>query len=190
MSKPTTGPFEKTAGWLDWYAGPSTPRFQLPPAASMRTATSSAPAPSSPTRRNASTRPRRQQGAAVCCATTWLRAQRRRAGHLPRRRQPRHARCLHRQRRQGRAAWPGAGSVSDAPSCSRCTRPACAACASTSSSAWSTSRPGRADGDRRAFAPLAGAWSSTSRRWTRPSCGTSSPRCPPPWSSTTWAGLT
>ena len=21
MSKPTTGPFEKTPGWLDWYAG-------------------------------------------------------------------------------------------------------------------------------------------------------------------------
>ncbi len=24
-------PFEKTPGWLDWYAGPSRPRFQLPP---------------------------------------------------------------------------------------------------------------------------------------------------------------
>ena len=31
MSKPTTGPFEKTPGWLDWYAGPSKPRFELPP---------------------------------------------------------------------------------------------------------------------------------------------------------------
>ena len=31
MSKTTTGPFEKTAGWLDWYAGPAKPRFQLPP---------------------------------------------------------------------------------------------------------------------------------------------------------------
>jgi 2-pyrone-4,6-dicarboxylate lactonase len=31
MSKPTTGPFEKTPGWLDWYAGPSQPRFKLPP---------------------------------------------------------------------------------------------------------------------------------------------------------------
>ena len=30
MSKPTTGDFSKTAGWMDWYAGPSTPRFQLP----------------------------------------------------------------------------------------------------------------------------------------------------------------
>ena len=26
----TTGPFEKTPGWLDWYDGPSTPRFRLP----------------------------------------------------------------------------------------------------------------------------------------------------------------
>ena len=31
MSKPTTGPFEKTPGWLDWYTGPSKPRFELPP---------------------------------------------------------------------------------------------------------------------------------------------------------------
>ena len=28
--KPTSGGFEKTAGWLDWYTGPSKPRFQLP----------------------------------------------------------------------------------------------------------------------------------------------------------------
>jgi len=33
MSKPTTGSFEKTPGWLDWYAGPSQPRFKLPPGA-------------------------------------------------------------------------------------------------------------------------------------------------------------
>ncbi|MFT3754500.1 MAG: amidohydrolase family protein [Pseudoxanthomonas sp.] len=31
MSKPTSGPFEKTPGWLDWYTGPSTPKFKLPP---------------------------------------------------------------------------------------------------------------------------------------------------------------
>src|SRR5258706_9850179 len=24
-------PFEKTPGWLDWYAGPSKPRFHVPP---------------------------------------------------------------------------------------------------------------------------------------------------------------
>ncbi len=30
MSKPTTGDFTKTPGWLDWYAGPSQPRFKLP----------------------------------------------------------------------------------------------------------------------------------------------------------------
>jgi len=28
--KPTTGPFEKSKGWLDWYEGPSRPRFRLP----------------------------------------------------------------------------------------------------------------------------------------------------------------
>ncbi len=30
MSKPVTGPFEKTPGWLDWYTGPSKPRFKVP----------------------------------------------------------------------------------------------------------------------------------------------------------------
>jgi 2-pyrone-4,6-dicarboxylate lactonase len=28
--KPTTGAFTKTAGWLDWYSGPSRPHFVLP----------------------------------------------------------------------------------------------------------------------------------------------------------------
>jgi 2-pyrone-4,6-dicarboxylate lactonase len=30
MSKPTTGDFTKTTGWMDWYDGPVQPRFQLP----------------------------------------------------------------------------------------------------------------------------------------------------------------
>jgi len=29
-NKPTSGDFTKTPGWLDWYSGPSKPRFQLP----------------------------------------------------------------------------------------------------------------------------------------------------------------
>ena len=33
MSHPTTGDFTKTAGWLDWYDGPSKPAFRLPPGA-------------------------------------------------------------------------------------------------------------------------------------------------------------
>ncbi len=33
MAKPTTGPFAKTADWLDWYEGPSKPNFKLPPGA-------------------------------------------------------------------------------------------------------------------------------------------------------------
>ncbi|KAK6066374.1 tim barrel metal-dependent hydrolase [Seiridium cupressi] len=32
-SKPTSGEFTKTADWLDWYAGPSKPRFIVPPGA-------------------------------------------------------------------------------------------------------------------------------------------------------------
>ena len=31
MSKPITGGFDKTAGWLDWFSGPTKPRFALPP---------------------------------------------------------------------------------------------------------------------------------------------------------------
>ena len=30
MSKPTTGNFEKTTGWMDWYTGPAKPTFKLP----------------------------------------------------------------------------------------------------------------------------------------------------------------
>jgi 2-pyrone-4,6-dicarboxylate lactonase len=30
MDKPTTDTFTKTPGWLDWYTGPSKPRFKLP----------------------------------------------------------------------------------------------------------------------------------------------------------------
>lgn len=31
MNRPTTGDFQKTPGWLDWYDGPSRPQFRLPP---------------------------------------------------------------------------------------------------------------------------------------------------------------
>ena len=30
MSKPTSGDYTKTPGWLDWFTGPSKPRFKLP----------------------------------------------------------------------------------------------------------------------------------------------------------------
>ncbi|MCX7269623.1 MAG: amidohydrolase family protein, partial [Burkholderiales bacterium] len=30
MSKPSTGDFTKTSGWLDWYDGPAKPHFVLP----------------------------------------------------------------------------------------------------------------------------------------------------------------
>ena len=70
-----------------------------------------------------------------------LRAQRHRAGHLPRCRQPRAGRrlpVLRRPRPRRRHRAPQRQRRRTAGSC---TRPACAACASTSSSAWSTSRP-------------------------------------------------
>lgn len=31
MNMPTSGPFEKTPGWLDWFSAPARPRFQVPP---------------------------------------------------------------------------------------------------------------------------------------------------------------
>jgi 2-pyrone-4,6-dicarboxylate lactonase len=33
IGKPTSGPFEKTSGWLDWFEGPAKPAFQPPPGA-------------------------------------------------------------------------------------------------------------------------------------------------------------
>ena len=85
---------------------------------------------------------RRLQAAALCAARpSRLRAQRRGAGHLPRRRQPRDGRCAHRIPAARRAASRPSSAASATPSCRRCTTPACAACASTSSSAWSISRP-------------------------------------------------
>lgn len=32
-SKPTSGGFTKTSTWLDWYDGPTSPKFKLPPGA-------------------------------------------------------------------------------------------------------------------------------------------------------------
>ena len=82
--------------------------------------------------------------------------------------------------------------VTDARARRRSTTPACAACASTSSSGWSMPTPREVLlRDRRgASRRSAGTSWSTSRPRTCRSCATSSPRCRPPWSSTTWAGPT
>ena len=32
MSKPTSGDFTKTDGWMDWYTGPAKPRSSCPQA--------------------------------------------------------------------------------------------------------------------------------------------------------------
>ena len=73
--------FQKTPGWLDWYAGPSKPRFKVPAGASTRIATCSGRAPSFRSRRSASTRPatRRSSSSTRCAtisaspATSWCR---------------------------------------------------------------------------------------------------------------------
>ena len=56
MSRPTSGAFEKTVNWLDWFDGPAKPPSPCQPARSTPIATCSAPAQSSPTRLSASTR--------------------------------------------------------------------------------------------------------------------------------------
>ena len=133
--------FTTDADWLPFHPSPT--QADVPcrrPARSTRTATCSARATSSRTRPSASTPRRRRQGPAVRPARLpRLRAQRDRAGDLPRRRQL--ARMVDALRAPGGRAR---GVATDTPDGHRrrarasCTRPVCAACASTSSSAWST----------------------------------------------------
>jgi hypothetical protein len=68
--------FDKTPGWLDWFAGPSKPLSGCRPAAWTRIATSSGRAPSSPSRRSASTRPAtpRRRSSSPCATTSASRA--------------------------------------------------------------------------------------------------------------------
>ena len=114
IAKPVSGPFEKTKGWLDWYDGPSKPRF--PRAAGQRRRA----LPCVRAGRRVSLRARaqihalrREQGAIVRAARSpRLRAQRRRAGDLPRRRQQRDGRRLPVQRRQGARASRPSGATS------------------------------------------------------------------------------
>jgi hypothetical protein len=142
---PRTDPsmsFEKTPGWLDWYAGPSKPRSSCRPAAWTRIATCSAPAPSSPSRPSASTRPATPARRSCSrCATTW--ASRATWSCRPPATAPTTARWSTPAAPAAarRAAWPPSSAASPTPNCRTCTPPACAACASTSSSAWWTSRP-------------------------------------------------
>ena len=99
----TTGGFEKTPGWLDWYDGPTKPTFRLPAGAVDAHCHVFGPGerfPYAPERKYTPCDAR--QGAAVRAARPpRLRAQRDRAGHLPRRGQPRAGRCAARRRRPG-----------------------------------------------------------------------------------------
>ncbi len=142
MSKPATGPFQKTPGWLDWYAGPSKPRFKLPAGAvdaHCHVFGPGAEFPYAPERKYTPCDASKQQlfalrdhlgfarnvvvqatchGADNRAMVDALLAFRRQGARR------RHRQAQHQRRR----------------ACRRCTPPACAACASTSSSAWSISR--------------------------------------------------
>ena len=140
MSKPTTGDFTKTAGWLDWYSGPSKPKFQLPAGAVDAHCHVFGPGAEFPT-------PRAQVHPCDASKHEALRAARclgfarnvvvQATCHGADNRAMVDA-CLSSGGRRAASRPSSAASVT--LNCRRCTTPACAACASTSSSAWSTSR--------------------------------------------------
>ena len=143
MSKPTSGPFTKTPGWLDWYAGPSKPRFQLPPGSVDAHCHVFGPGeqfPYAPERKYTPCDASRQQLFAlrdhlgfernVIVQATCHGADNRALVD-----------ALQRSERQGARRRDGQAQRHRRRSCRRCTPPACAACASTSSSGWWTSRP-------------------------------------------------
>ena len=133
--------FEKTPGWLDWYAGPSKPQFRLPPGsvdAHCHVFGPGAEFPYAPERKYTPCDASKEQLFAlrdhlgfarnvIVQATCHGADNRAMVDALP--------------HRGGKARGVATvkRSVTDA-SCRRCTTPACAACASTSSSGWSTSR--------------------------------------------------
>ena len=87
--------FEKTPGWLDWYAGPSKPRFRVPPGAvdaHCHVFGPGAEFPFAPERKYTPCDASKQQLFALRDHLGFD-AQRRRAGDLSWRRQPRDGRC-------------------------------------------------------------------------------------------------
>ena len=180
-SSSASGPFTMDPDWLPYCPTRPARASRCRRARSTRTATCSARARSSPTRRSASTRPcdaSKEQLLAlrdilgfernVIVQATCHGADNRAVVDALR------SLGRARPRRRHRAA-----PTSATRNCRRCTRPASAACASTSSSAWSTPRPTRRTRAHRRSASRrsAGTSSSTSRRPTCPSCRTFSPRC-------------
>ena len=102
MAADTEG-FVKTPGWLDWFDGPSKPRFVLPAGAvdaHCHVFGPGAEFPFAPERKYTPCDASKQQLFALA-RPPGFRAQRDRAGHLPRRRQPRDGRCLCGRERQG-----------------------------------------------------------------------------------------
>ena len=87
----TSGGFEKTPGWLDWYDGPTTPTFQVPAGAVDAHCHVFGPGeqfPYAPERKYTPCDASADQLFALR-DQLGLRPQRHRAGDMPRRRQPR-----------------------------------------------------------------------------------------------------
>ena len=142
MSKPTSGDFTKTTGWLDWYEGPSKPRFQLPPGsvdAHCHVFGPGAEFPYAPERKYTPCDASKAQLFAL-------------RDHLGFERNVIVQATCHGADNSamvdaciaaggGRVVWPRFDGRSRMRNCSACMQPACVACALTSSSVWLTSRP-------------------------------------------------
>ena len=161
--------FEKTPGWLDWCAGPSKPRFALPPGAvdaHCHVFGPGAEFPFAPERKYTPCDAGKEQLFAlrdhlgfernvIVQATCHGADNRAMVDALPR------------ERRQARGVATVSRDVTDARTAASCTTPACAACASISSSGWSTSRRATSCQEIAArIARSAGTSSSISRRRT------------------------
>lgn len=189
MSKPTSGPFEKTAGWLDWYTGPSKPSSRCRPAIDAHCHVFGPGAqefPYAPERKYtpcdaskaqlfalrdhlgfAAVDPFRPPATAPTTARWSMHCSPRTA---------RRAASPHRQaQHQRRAAAVHDAGVRDA--------------LFVSGLVDFTPK----DELMEILDPASPSWAgmvACARPWTCPSCGTSSPRCRPRWWSTTWAAPT
>ncbi len=148
--------FTKTPGWLDWYAGPSKPRFKLPAGSVDAHCHVFGPGdefPYAPERKY--TPCDASQAAAVRAARPpRLRAQRGRAGHLPRRRQPRDGRCADRTADgKARGVATVKRSVSDAELQGHARGRRARRALQLRQAAGRLHAQGRADGDRRPHRP-------------------------------------
>jgi 2-pyrone-4,6-dicarboxylate lactonase len=147
MSKPVSGDFSKTAGWLDWFDGPTKPAFTLPAGAVDAHCHVFGPG-GVPLCAGAQIHPCDASKAQLFALRDHLGFARNVVVQATCHGADNRAMVDACRASNGKAR--GVATVKRAvtmKSCKACTMPVCAACASTSSSGWWTSPQGRADGD-------------------------------------------